>query len=366
MARKILNEFRTEYVQVLDENGNADEKLMPDISDNEIKKMHELMVLARSFDQKAFNMQRQGRLGTYIQIKGQEACQVGSALALKNEDWVFPIYRDSGLLIARNHPIVQILQYWKGDERSMKSPEGINNFPISIPVGTHIPHAVGAAFASKLLGKKEVALVSFGDGATSKGDFHEGLNFAGVFKAPVIFLCQNNQFAISVPLKKQTASETIAQKAVAYGIEGVQVDGNDVFGVYKIVKDAVEKARKGGGATLVECYTYRMADHSTSDDSARYRSKSEQESWSKKDPVERLEKFMFKKGLLNESEKQRILKEAQKKIEEAVEEFGKVPQQDKDDMFRFVFGNMTERQIEELEELKRLDSWNNNNKIISK
>jgi len=192
------------------------------------------------------------------------------------------------------------------------------------------------------------------------------LNFAGVFKAPVIFLCQNNQFAISVPLKKQTASETIAQKAVAYGIEGVQVDGNDVFGVYKIVKDAVEKARKGGGATLVECYTYRMADHSTSDDSARYRSKSEQESWSKKDPVERLEKFMFKKGLLNESEKQRILKEAQKKIDEAVEEFGKVPQQDKDDMFRFVFGNMTERQIEELEELKRLDSWNNNNKIISK
>ena len=325
------------------------------VSDEEIIGFYLQMLLIRAFDRKCLAMQRQGRLGTYIQIKGQEACQIGSALALKDEDWVFPIYRDSGLLIARNHPIVQILQYWKGDERSMKSPEGINNFPISIPVGTHIPHAVGAAFASKLLGKKEVALVSFGDGATSKGDFHEGLNFAGVFKTPVIFLCQNNQFAISIPLKKQTASETIAQKAVAYGIEGVQVDGNDVFGVYKIVKDAVEKARKGGGAALVECYTYRMADHSTSDDSARYRSKEEQEEWGKKDPIERLEKFMFRKGLLNESEKQKILEESQKKIEKAVDEFGKVPQQDKDDMFRFVFRNMTERQIEELEELKKIE-----------
>ena len=308
MPKKVLKEFKVEYLQILDENGSCDESLMPKISSEDIKKMYEMLILIRVFDQKAFNMQRQGRLGTYIQFKGQEACQIGSAAVLEDKDWVFPMYRNSGLLIARKHPIVQIFQYWNGDERGMKSPDNVNNFPIAIPVGTHIIHAAGAAWAAKLKGTKQIAITYFGEGATSKGDFHEAMNFAGVFQVPCVFFCENNQYAISVPRPKQTHSETIAQKAIAYGIEGIQVDGMDIFAVYKSTKDAVEKARAGKGPTLIEAFTYRMCDHSTSDDASRYRSKEELEMWMKKDPVDRLEKYMRKKGLIDDAYREKVLK----------------------------------------------------------
>ena len=351
MPKKVLSEFRIEYFQVLDEEGNCDEALMPKLSNEEIKKLYEMIVLIRVFDQKAFNMQRQGRLGTYIQFKGQEACQVGSAFALNDDDFVFPMYRNSGLLIARKHPIVQVLQYWSGDERGSRSPDNVNNFAIAIPVGTQTVHAVGAGWAAKLRGTKQVSAVYFGDGATSKGDFHEGMNFAGVFGIPVVFLCENNQFAISVPRKKQTHSETIAQKAIAYGFEGIQVDGMDVFAVYKAVKDAVEKARNGKGPTLIECFTYRMADHSTSDDASRYRTKEELEAWAKKDPIERLEKFMRNKGLLDDAYKEKVLKQSQETIEKAVIEFEKIPPPDPKDIFKYVFAEMTQQQKEEMEDI---------------
>ena len=351
MPKKVLKEFKVEYLQILDENGNCDGSLMPKLSSDEIKKIYETLVLIRVFDQKAFNMQRQGRLGTYIQFKGQEACQVGSALALQDDDFVFPMYRNSGLLIARKQPIVQVLQYWSGDERGSISPQNVNNFPIAIPVGTHTVHAAGAAFVAKLRGTKQVAVVYFGDGATSKGDFHEAMNFAGVFQVPVIFICENNQYAISVPRTKQTHSETIAQKAIAYGFEGIQVDGMDIFAVIKEMKDAVEKARAGKGPTLIECQTYRMADHSTSDDASRYRTKEELELWAKKDPIERLEKYMRKKGLLDDAYKQNVLNKSQETIEKAVTEFEKLPAPDPKDIFKYVFAEMTQQQKEEMEEL---------------
>lgn len=351
MAKKVLKEFKIEYLQILDENGNCDEALMPKLSNDEIKKMYEMLVLVRVFDQKAFNMQRQGRLGTYIQFKGQEACQVGSALALQDEDFIFPMYRDSGLLIARKHPIIQVLQYWGGDERGLKSPPNVNNFPISIPVGTQVPHAVGAGWAAKLKGSKQVSVVYFGDGATSKGDFHEAMNFAGVFNVPVIFFCENNQFAISVPRAKQTRAETIAQKAIAYGFEGIQVDGMDIFAVYKATKEAVDKARAGKGPTLIEGFTYRMGDHSTSDDASRYRTKEEMELWAKKDPIERLEKYMRKKGLLDDSYKEKVLKQSQEIIEKAVTGFEKLTLPDPKDIFKYVFAEMTPQQIEEMQDI---------------
>src|SRR3989338_7863714 len=241
MVKKVMKEFKVEYLQVMDENGSVDEALMPNLSDEQIKKIYEMLVLVRWFDQKAFNMQRQGRLGTYIQFKGQEASQVGSAFALEDQDFIFPMYRNSALLIARKHPIVQVLQYWSGDERGMKSPDNVNNFPISIPVGTQMIHASGAGWAAKLKGTKQVSITYFGEGATSKGDFHEAMNFAGVYNAQTIFFCENNQFAISVPRNKQTHSETIAQKAIAYGVEGIQIDGMDIFAVYKATKDAIDK-----------------------------------------------------------------------------------------------------------------------------
>jgi len=351
MVKKVLKEFKIEYLQILDENGSCDEALMPKLSNDEIKKIYEMLVLTRVFDQKAFNMQRQGRLGTYIQFKGQEACQVGSAMALEDKDFIFPMYRNSALLIARKHPLVQVFQYWGGDERGSISPQNVNNFPIAIPVGTQTVHAAGAAFAAKLQGKKQVSAVYFGDGATSKGDFHEAMNFAGVFQVPAVFICENNQYAISVPRAKQTHSETIAQKAIAYGIEGIQVDGMDVFAVYKAAKDAVDKARNGKGPTLIECYTYRMADHSTSDDASKYRTKEELELWSKKDPIERLEKYMRKKELLDDAYKNNVLTKSQEVIEKAVTEFEKLPPADPKDIFKYVFAEMTQQQKEEMEDL---------------
>ena len=351
MPKRVLEEFKIEYLQILDENGNCDEALMPKLSNDEIKKLYETLILVRVFDQKAFNMQRQGRLGTYIQFKGQEACQVGSAFALEDSDFIFPTYRESGLLIARKHPIVQVLQYWGGDERGLRSPENVNNFPITIPVGTQVPHAVGCAWAAKLRGTKQVSVVYFGDGATSKADFHEGVNFAGVYNVPVVLICENNQLAISMPREKQTKAETIAQKAIAYGIEGIQVDGNDIFAVYKATKEAVDKARAGKGPTLIECFTYRMGDHSTSDDALRYRTKEEIEQWAKKDPIDRLEKYMQKKGLFDDFYKERILKQSQEIIEKAVTEFEKLPAPDPKDIFKYVFAEMTPQQKEEMEDL---------------
>ncbi len=351
MPKKVLKEFRVEYLQILDENGNCDEALMPNLSNDEIRKIYEMLVLIRTFDQKAFNMQRQGRLGTYIQFKGQEACQVGSAFALNDDDFIFPMYRNSGLLIARKHPIVQVLQYWNGDERGSVSPKNVNNFPISIPVGTQTVHAAGAAFAAKLRNTRQVSVVYFGDGATSKGDFHEAMNFAGVFNVPAIFICENNQYAISVPRSKQTHSDTIAQKAIAYGIAGIQIDGMDIFAVIKAVKDAVDNARAGKGPTLIECYTYRMADHSTSDDASRYRPKEEMDSWLKKDPIERLEKYMLSRKLLDDSYKQKVLAQSQEIIEKAVTEFEKIQPPDPKDIFRYVFAELTQQQKEEMEEL---------------
>ena len=196
-----------------------------------------------------------------------------------------------------------------------------------------------------------MAVACLGDGATSKGDFHEGLNLAGVFKVPAIFFCQNNQFAISLHREQQTHSETIAQNAIAYGIKGIQVDGNDIFAVYSAMKDAVERGRKGKGATLIECFTYRMGDHSTSDDALRYRTKEEVEQWQKKDPVERLEKFMRKKGILDERRKQKVLESAQEKIEAEVEKFENMPAPDPKDIFKYVFAEMTERQEEEMKDI---------------
>jgi len=351
MPKKVLKEFMVEYLQILDEEGNCDEALMPKLSNDEIKKIYEMLVLTRVFDQKAFNMQRQGRLGTYIQFKGQEACQVGSAFALQDNDFIFPMYRDSGLLITRKQPIAQVLQYWSGDERGLKSPQNVNNFPIAIPVSTQIPHAVGAGFAAKLRGTKQVVATYFGEGATSKGDFHEAMNFAGVFNVPVVFICENNQYAISMPRKKQTHTETIAQKAIAYGFEGIQVDGMDIFAVYKAMKEAVEKARNGNGPTLIECFTYRMGDHSTSDDASKYRSKEEVEQWAKKDPIDRLEKYMRKKNLIDDSYKESVLNKSKDIVERAVAEFEKLPPADPKDIFKYVFAEMTKQQKEEMEEL---------------
>src|SRR3989338_1355268 len=337
MVKKVIRDFEIEYLQVLDENGNADEKLMPKLTDKQIKELYELMILGRTFDDKAFSLQRQGRIGTYIQFRGQEASQIGSAYALKDSDWMFPMYRSMGALIVRKHPMHKLLQYGGGDIKGLASPDNVNNFPIAISVGTQITHAAGCAWASKLKNEKAVSLVYFGDGASSKGDFHEGLNFAGVFKVPAIFICENNQYAISVPRERQTAAETIAQRAIGYGIEGIQVDGNDVFSVYKAVSDAVKRAREGKGATLIECFTYRLSDHTTSDDATRYRSEKEVKIWEKKDPITRLKSYMMKNKIWSEEKEKKLLDDIESQINKAIEESEKMPAPTIEDMFNYMF-----------------------------
>ncbi|HXE97100.1 MAG TPA: pyruvate dehydrogenase (acetyl-transferring) E1 component subunit alpha [Dongiaceae bacterium] len=301
MPDEICATFEVHRLSILARDGTIDEALMPPIPEEEIRRMYELMVLTRTFDQRAIALQREGRLGTYPPSLGQEAAQVGSAFALQPGDRIFPSFREMGVQLTLGYPIHQIFQYWSGDERGQQAPPSLNIFPVCISVGTHIPHAVGAAMEARYRRTPVAVAAWFGDGATSKGDFHEGFNMAGVFRLPLVFICQNNQWAISVPLSGQTATATLAQKALAYGFEGIQVDGNDIFAVYRATRDALQKARSGGGPTFIECLTYRISDHTTSDDAGRYRSAAEVAEWSGLDPLLRLERYMERRGLWNEA-----------------------------------------------------------------
>lgn len=332
------NKIDFDMFQILNEDGKiVNTREMPQLKNEDIKKMYELMVLTRVFDDTALKLQREGRMLTYASLQGQEASQIGSALAFEKEDWFIPSYRENGVFITRGYPMDMLYQYWAGDERGMKIPDDINALPVAVPVGSQVPHAVGIAWANKLLGKKSVAVVYFGDGATSKGDFHEGVNFAGVFNVPCVFICQNNQWAISVPVTRQTAAETIAQKAIAYGIEGVRVDGNDVFAVFKVVKDAIAKARAGKGPTLIECVTYRMQHHTTADDWTKYRSPEEVERWKQKDPIARLKKYMEEEGLWDKNYEKKVLDDAKAKVSEATRKFESVTPLMPLDMFTNVY-----------------------------
>lgn len=351
MPEKIIESCNVKRLEVLDEKGNVDESLMPSLSDEQIKKMHELLILSRTFDQRALNLQREGRLGTYASILGQEASQIGSAFALERSDWIFPSFREMGVYITMGYPLHMLFQYWSGDERGVKCPDGLNIFPVCVPVGTQAPHAVGAAMGVKYKKDKKAVAVYFGDGGTSEGDFHEGMNFAGVFKLPVVFICQNNHWAISVPREKQTASKTLAQKAFAYGFEGIQVDGNDIFAVYRAASEAVRKAKDGNGPTFIECFTYRMSDHTTADDAGRYRSNEEVDAWKAKDPILRLKLFMEKKGLWTEKYQKEVEDESKAMVDEAVKREEAIEHPEPKDMFTFTYEKFTQRQMRQMKEL---------------
>ncbi|MBI1972222.1 MAG: pyruvate dehydrogenase (acetyl-transferring) E1 component subunit alpha [Candidatus Aenigmarchaeota archaeon] len=351
--RKGIVRFSVNYVQILDENGKCSEST--ELTNEQVKEIYELMVLSRIFDEKSVKLQREGRLGTYPPVRGQEAAQVASAYALDKKDWMIPAFRENASMIVRGLPMEMLLQYWGGDERGQKIPADQNNLTFAIPVGTQPLHAVGIAWASKIMGDKIASLVYFGDGATSEGDTSEAMNFAGVFSLPLVFACMNNQWAISVPRKKQTAAETIAQKAIAFGFDGIQVDGNDVFAVYKATKDALEKARSGKGPTLIELFTYRMGDHTTADDASRYRKKSEIDEWLKKDPIERLRKYMESNKLWTKDYEEKLLVKSGKKVEDAIKKYESVPMEDPGKIFEYVYAGMTEKLENQQKSLERQD-----------
>ena len=320
----------------------------PNLTPETLKRFYEQLVFGRLFDEKASNLSTLREIGTYAPGKGQEGCQVGAANALETGDWYVPMYRDSAGMMAFGMPPKNLLLYWGGDERGMHIPAELNMLPIAVPVSTQLPHAVGLAMAKRLQGAKSVAYVVTGDGGTSKADFHESLNFAGVNGLPVVFGVENNQWAISVRRSNQTASKTIAQKAVAYGFEGILVDGNDVIASYEVTKHAVEKARRGGGPTLIEYTTYRLGPHTTAElVSNKLKAPDEVAEWEKRSPITRFEKYLRSRELLNDKSKESVAAAAQKRMDEAVAAYRATPAPDPATMFEYTYASPTAALVEE-------------------
>jgi pyruvate dehydrogenase E1 component alpha subunit/2-oxoisovalerate dehydrogenase E1 component alpha subunit len=332
----------------------------PPVPRETLLRLYREMVRLRTLDERMMTLQRQGRVGFYGACTGQEAATLASAIALEPKDWIFPALREGGAMLLRGFPLVPYLcQVFgnSGDEtkgRQMPShmaSKSVNQVSWSSCIGTQLPQAVGAAMAARIKGDRTVVAAYMGDGATSEGDFHVAMNFAGVFKPPVVFICQNNHWAISVPTAKQTASESIAIKAQAYGFSGVKVDGNDAIAVYLAVKEAVDKARTGGGPTLVECETYRIGAHSSSDDPTRYRDEKEVEQWRKRDPIDLMRGRLQSWGLWSATDEDSLKARVLEEVNAAIAEAEKKPDPPRESLFDDVYAVMPWSLREQREEL---------------
>ncbi|WP_405103735.1 pyruvate dehydrogenase (acetyl-transferring) E1 component subunit alpha [Oceanobacillus sp. FSL H7-0719] len=344
--------------QILDEDGNVvNEKDMPDLSDDDLKELMRRMVYTRILDQRSIALNRQGRLGFYAPTAGQEASQLGSHFAMEKEDFILPGYRDVPQLIWQGLPLYQAFLFSKGHFHGNQFPDDLRALAPQIIIGAQYVQAAGVALGMKLRGKKNVAITYTGDGGTSQGDFYEGINFAGAYQAPAIFIVQNNRFAISVPVEKQTAAKTLAQKAVAAGIEGIQVDGMDVLAVYAATKDARDRAVNGEGPTLIETLTYRFGPHTMSgDDPTRYRTDELDKEWEKKDPLVRFRKFLESKNLWSEEDENKVIEEAKEDIKEAIKKADQYPKQKVTDLINNMYEELPVNLQEQLEEYEAKES----------
>jgi pyruvate dehydrogenase E1 component alpha subunit len=362
MPIRTVYKAQIDYLQILDEEGRLDEKLAKDtLSDEQVLFAYEFMLLCRAYDEVAFKLQRSGRMGTYPQNKGQEAAAIGSGMAaVKGRDFLVPCYRENAALFLHGLPMEKILLHWMGDERGNQIPDGVNMTPLSIPIGTQMLHATGIAWAYKMRKEDRCVITYFGDGATSEGDFHEAMNFATVFNVPCVFFCQNNQWAISVPRESQMASETVAQKGLAYGAHCIQVDGNDLFAVYKASKDAIDRARAGGGVTLIEAITYRLADHTTADDARRYRDEEEVASWRGKDPLIRLRKYLERKGMWDDAKQTAHDEKCKLQVAEIIKNVETIEPPTTDDIFDSTYGTPLSAELERQKRTLRTTSLGQN------
>ncbi len=343
-----------EYIQLLDEDGELDGDPGDHLDEDDLKEIYTEMVQAREFDERAVKLQRRGEMGTYAPLKGQEAAQVGSAYAMDEDDWMVPAYREGASYFTRDIPMEDLLSYWGGDERGAQMGDDDRTLPPSVPVGSQVIHGTGIAMSIKRHDDDEAVLTYLGDGATSEPDFHSGLNWAGTFDVPAVFFVQNNQYAISVPQDEQTGSETIAQKALAYGIDGIQVDGNDPVGVFEATREALEQAKEEGRPTLIEAITYRRGDHTTADDASKYRDEEELEAWKEKDPIDRLETYLREQGV-SEDWFEEVEETAEENVSAAIDRYQERDDQDLGDIVEHHFKETPPILTEQQEDLLKTE-----------
>lgn len=342
--------------QILDDDGNVlPGATVPDVPDEDLARIFDVMLQVRVMDERMMRLQRQGRLGFYMKSVGEEASHF-AVYPLLDKDWIFPSYREQGAWFWRGYTAEQYINQLFGNEKDPikgrqmpvhHSANWLHLVSISSPVGTQIPQAVGAAYAAKIQKTGAVTMVYFGEGTSSSADFHVGMNFAGVLSAPCVFVCRNNGWAISVPLEKQTASRTFAEKAIAYGMPGIQVDGNDILAVIQVAREAIERARSGGGPTLIEAKTYRVQGHSSSDDPSVYRNPDEPAAWERKDPVKRLRGYMKTRGIWSEQRENEIREAHNQAITRALEASESLGTPPLDSIFEEVFEEMPKHLVEQ-------------------
>jgi len=340
MNFKDFDPLKGQQLQVLAPDGAVDEDLLPPLEEDTFRRIFHQMLAARIVDRHCVSLQREGRMGTYAPVEGQEACQVGAVLALSENDWIVPSFRELAAALAREVPLEKVLLYWMGSEEGSHIDRRYRILPVSIPVGSHTLHATGMAMAIRYRRLQDAVLCFFGDGATSEGDFHEAMTFAGVRKAPVIFFCQNNGWAISVPRRIQCAAESLAVKGIGYGMPGIQIDGNDPFAAWLAVRCALERARSGEGPSFIEALTYRLGPHTTSDDPSRYRNEDEVKERRRLEPLVRYRLFLEKRGLWSEEEERELTEELEAWVEEAVRKAEAASPPGPEDIFAHMFAEL--------------------------
>lgn len=334
--------LKKKRLQILDEKGEiVNSKLEPKIDKEVLLKMYHTMMLGRIADIKSIQYQRQGRMLTYAPNRGQEATQIGAAAAMEDQDWFVPAFREMNAMLYRGVTLEQVYTYWAGNEWGNHFDEGVKVLPIDVIIGSQINHAAGIAYASKILKKNEVAVSMIGDGGTSHGEFYEGLNFGASFDVPMVVIIQNNHYAISTPRAKATKAETLAQKAVAFGIPGIQIDGNDILAVYVATKAAIEYARSGKGPVLIEAVTYRLGPHTTSDDPTIYRKDEEVLEWEKKDPIIRFKKYLMEHKLITKESDEKLEEELTKYVGETFKKVEAMGLAELEDIFKYTYKEMT-------------------------
>jgi pyruvate dehydrogenase E1 component alpha subunit len=354
MPQKTVYKAEIESIQILDENGNLDADLAQNtLTDDDVAGLYELMVISREFDEASFKLQRSGRMGTFPQNKGQEAVSLGAAKALRRGiDYIVPYYRENPALFLHGLPMHMVLLHWMGDERGNAIPAKLAMNPVCVAIGAQTLHAVGIAWAFKLRKENRAVLSFLGDGATSTGDFHEAMNFASVMKVPCVFCCSNNQWAISVPCCRQTAAQTFAQKALAYGMPTMQVDGNDIFAVYKAHRDALDRALHGDGPSFIEAVTYRLGDHTTADDAGRYRDPADYQSALGREPLIRTRKYLESKNRWDEKRQATLDARAKVIVHEVTEAALNIEKPATEDLFRYTYETLPDDLLRQMQTMR--------------